>query len=299
MPSSPRLVFLVIRILVDLTGDWVQQIGNFRNADGNDGQRTKTLATISLVLGILYITICAIEAFGVAAASMQRLPLIRIYAMLSAVVTVLVAASGLIRVVIHFTGKDDIIAECTNVTKNRDFAYYPFGFWGPSRYQFVDENDARRWCNDAWSHDSWAEIVQLIILLIIAALWTSIAFSYYRQVLDPTSPANVSRVPAPQQWSAHYQPPYNGGNGYGQPYYGQPGYGQPGWGQQGYGAPPGPPPQQHFAPPAGPPPDAGGVKGPDYIGADGHAGGMYDQDDKKPENPFADFDQPSNSNARR
>ena len=133
--------------------------------------------------------------------------------------------------------------------------------------------------------------------LVLAALWTSIAFSYYRQVLDPTSAANVSRVPAPQQWAAHYNPPYDGGNSYGQPYYGQQGYGQPGWGQQGYGAPPGPPPQQHFTPPPGPPPDAAANKLPDYVGADGNAGAMYNHD-KKPDDPFADFE-PTNSNARR
>ncbi|KAL0573538.1 hypothetical protein V5O48_008424 [Marasmius crinis-equi] len=184
--------------------------------------------------------------------------------------------------------KSDIIDNCTNVSQNREFAYYPFGFFGPSRYRFVNADDARRWCNEAWDHDSWAEIVQLIILLILAALWSSIAFSYYRQVLDPTSPANVSRVPAPQQWASHYNPPYSSNNGFNQPYYGQ----------QSYGPPPGPPPQQQFAPPPGPPPNVGGAKSPEYLGADGHAGGMYGQD-KKPDNPFADFEESSSSNTRR
>ncbi|KAI3611947.1 hypothetical protein WG66_016199 [Moniliophthora roreri] len=259
-------------------------------------QQVPKLATISLVLGILYITICAFEVFGVVAASMQRTPLIRIYTLLSAATTLIVAGSGLLRIVVHFTMKTDIISECTNISKNQDVVYYPFGFWGPSRYTFIDEQDARNWCNRAWNHDSWAEIVAFLILLFLAGLFTTVAFSYYRQVLDPTSPANVTRVPARTEvWATHYNPPYSGPyngpyNGQPYPYEQGPYYGQPQYGQ-------GP-----YAPPSGPPPpanrDQDDGKPPGYMGADGAAGAAYA---KEKENPFADFDEPaqgSNMNRR-
>ncbi|KAF9262781.1 hypothetical protein L218DRAFT_1077705 [Marasmius fiardii PR-910] len=261
-------------------------IGNFRNGTSVDGRTTPKLATFSIVLGILYIVICAIEVLGVAAAATRRLPLIKIYAWLSGLVILLVAASGLLRVVVHFTQKNDIISECSTLTEGRDFVYYPFGFFGPSQHTVINEADANRWCQNAWDHDSWAEIVSLLILLVLATLWASIAFSYYRQALDPTSPANVSRVPAPQNWASHYNPPYSNPYG-GQPYYGQPPHGQPA-----YGPPQGPPPQQQYGPPAGP---------PGYVGADGIAGGAYNQNKKELEekdNPFADFDQPTQSGHR-
>ncbi|KAG7096015.1 hypothetical protein E1B28_006698 [Marasmius oreades] len=261
-------------------------IGNFRNGTSNHGQTTAKLATFSTVLGVLYIVICAIEVLGLASAATRRLQLIRIYALLSGVVILLVLASGLLRTVIHFTMKDDIISECTNLTKDDTFVSYPFGFFGPARHSVVDEADANRWCQNAWDHDSWAEIVSLLILLFLSGLWTSIAFSYYRQVLDPTSPANVSRVPAPQDWASHYNPPYSGPYG-GRPYYGQQPYGPPQ-----YVPPPGPP-QQQYGPPPGPPPPPG------YAGGDGVAGGAYKKQLEEKDNPFADFDQPAHSSNQR
>lgn len=121
----------------------------------------------------------------------------------------------------------------------------------------------------------------------MACLFTSMAFAYYRQLLDPTSAANASRAPSNQArmgaYPSHYTPPYNASvpnlpYGYGNhnsgPYTGQP-Y------QPQYGAPAGPPPghDDPFAPPYE-------GKPPGYSG-DGKG---YGQDDKDGKNPFSDFD---------
>lgn len=49
---------------------------------------------------------------------------------------------------------------------------------------------------------------------VFGLLFTAIAFAYYRQVLDPTSPANSSRVPSNRprrdDYPTHYNPPYDG-----------------------------------------------------------------------------------------
>lgn len=261
-------------------------IGGFRSISIDKQEQVPKIATISLVLGILYITITAFEVFGLVAAWTQRTVLVRIYAMLAAATTLIVIGSGLLRIVTHFTLKNDIIGECTNLSKDQNVLFYPFGYWGPTSHTFIDEDDARRWCTNAWDHDSWADIVSLLILIVLSGLMTTIAYSYYRQVLDPTSVVNVQRVPARPAnggWANSYNPPYGGYNGpnlgynapYGaQPYQPYPQYPQP----QGGG----------FAPPPGPPPNM--QKPEEHIGADGNAGATYAN---SKENPFADFDEPA------
>lgn len=108
-----------------------------------------------------------------------------------------------------------------------------------------------------------------------------IAFAYYRQVLDPTSPANARRTPPsaqhnmaaaaqqPPTFPEHYNPPYMA-------------YDAP------FAPPAGPPPGQYsspYGPPQGPPPDFG--KPPMYTaGSDEHLRDIKDDKD----DPFSDFD---------
>ncbi|KAJ7591247.1 hypothetical protein C8J56DRAFT_557847 [Mycena floridula] len=254
-------------------------IGYFRSI-GIARQSSSRLGTFSIILGAFYTGIFVIETFGIFAAVTQRLPLVRAYAMLSIGSALLFAAAGLTRVVVHFIAKTDIINECTGAAEGSTVVTYPFGFFGPSHHDFIDHDDAVNWCTNAWDHDSWADIVGLIISLILAGIFTMVAFAYYRQVLDPSSPANVSRV-APGRFGAppsHYNPPYNAavpnlGYGYSMPYSGGP--------TEGYNV------GNQYAPPPGPPPAAReghDAKPPDYLG--GQAG--YGND--KPDDPFADFE---------
>lgn len=103
-----------------------------------------------------------------------------------------------------------------------------------------------------------------------------IAFSYYRQLLDPTSPANALRAPSNQvrmgAFPAHYTPPYNP---HGAPPPG-PGYPYPVSGQYAH---------EDYVPPYGddgkPPGYGAGAGGPAYA----EKGARDD--------PFADNDGPS------
>lgn len=113
---------------------------------------------------------------------------------------------------------------------------------------------------------------------VLGLLFSSIAFAYYHQALDPTSVANFSRAPSNQVRMDAYPT-----NNYSMPYLG---YGQ---GQPGSFAPPaGPPPGAGvYAPPAGPPPGKG------YGASDlpAYEGGSNDGHDDKKENPFEDFEE--------
>lgn len=280
-------------------------VGNFRASNLDNSAGFQKLATISIVLGALYSAVCAFESFGLFAAASQRLPLIRIYAFLSAFTSVVIVAVGLTRVVVHFTMKNDIITECTSLNENRTTITYPYGFFGPVYHDSLDAQDAQDWCTRSWNHDSWSDVIGMLITLVLAIFFTVIAWSYYRQVLDPNSVANRARAPINNAGNfnnnSHYTPPYNAsvpnlGYGYNMPYAGGPPPGAPGYGQP-YGAYPA------YAPPAGPPPgqtgfDADDAKPPGYTGADGKAGGGYTEDKKEDENPFSDFSSESNRRDR-
>ncbi|KAF8904549.1 hypothetical protein CPB85DRAFT_1317409 [Mucidula mucida] len=273
----------IVMFCASLSALWAltSAIGNFRSISvANDGG-FKSLVTFAIVMGALHLGVFVCEMFGVVAAWTQRLPLIRAYAFLSGFTTLIVVAVGLVRVVVHFTLKNDIIKECTDFATNKDVYYYPFGFWGPVSHETIDTEEAQDWCNDSWNHDSWADIVALLITLVLAGLFTVVAFSYYRQALDPAS----ARVPAAnshpaQHYNPAYQAPYNAsvptmGYDYNQGYMGAGGY----------------------APPQGPPPgfthpqfaeDKGDVdaKPPGYEGS----AVAYGADKKDGEDPFADFE---------
>jgi hypothetical protein len=156
-------------------------------------------------------------------------------------------------------------------------------------------------CSGAWSHDSFNEIISLIIVIgkslrerkidlhltiwratVLGALFSVLSFSFYRQVLDPTSPANSMRAPSNQVRMGAYPSRYN-----------MPedaptlGYDYP----SKYAPPPGVPParDEGFVPPYE------GDRLPGYGAGVGLAGdakkGGYDTDGK--DDPFSDFDGPS------
>ena len=150
-------------------------------------------------------------------------------------------------------------------------------------------------CNDAWSHDSFSEIAWFIVVAILGFLFSSITFAYYRQLIDPTSPANQARAPSAQARAAaaggaypppHYNPPYaSGGVDVGGSV-----------GNLGYAPPPGPPP----------PGAASSVYVPEYdpaklpaYGESNESGDLGLERDKKDADPFADFDRVSEGHAGR
>lgn len=101
---------------------------------------------------------------------------------------------------------------------------------------------------------------------VLCLLFTSAAFAYYRQVIDPMSPANAMRAPSNQARMDLFPPHYN------RPY--DPEY------------------QPTYAPPLGAPPSD--AKPPDYSYAGGeYLGHGFEKDDKKEDDPFSEYEGPS------
>ena len=152
-------------------------------------------------------------------------------------------------------------------------------------------------CRDSWDHDSWALIVGFLILsgklsflsfalssvshvktpTVLAVFFSVIAFSYWRQLLDPRSSANASRAPSAQVRSggfpSHYTPAYNNNYDLSVPNLPYQTYAE----NQGYGF-------SERDDPFAPPYDADG-KPPGYVGS-GTAGDF--KGDGKSSDPFAD-----------
>ncbi|KAJ2916228.1 hypothetical protein MD484_g4191, partial [Candolleomyces efflorescens] len=261
----------VVLAVAFLGGIWslFAAIGFYRNVPYYNRQGASSLAIISIILGSIYTLVCAIEAFGLYAAATQRLGPVRIFAWLQGLAFVLVAGIGLTRVIIHFTMKNTIINSCINAVDGGTYVYS--GFWGPITSGRIDTITATNWCNRSWDRGSWSEIIAFLATAFLAALFASVAFGFYRQLLDPSSVANAWRAPVrTDAFPSHYAPPYSAGQPYPPPHHapytpaGAPPYG-------GY--------QNQWAPPAGPPPDEN--KPPGYEGW-GYGAGATDNKD-----PFA------------
>ncbi|KAJ3573097.1 hypothetical protein NP233_g2642 [Leucocoprinus birnbaumii] len=246
-------------------------IGYFRNASLQDLGRFPKLRITYIVLGALYMAAAIIELLGLTAAGTQRIPLIRAYAYASGLSILIIAGAGLLEVVTHFTLKNDIISMCQSLITGDTIVY--FGFWGPITSDEIDPSEASNLCNRYWDRDSWQDIIAFIVTTLIAMFFSSCAFAYLRQMLDPSSPANAARAPSHAHrmgdYPSHYNPAYNAG-------YGGPGY----YGQQppptyGYG-------NDAFVPPYEPKPG--------YTPPEGKVG--YSEDTK---DPFADQHESSSS----
>ncbi|KAI0697624.1 hypothetical protein C8T65DRAFT_661804 [Cerioporus squamosus] len=245
----------------------VTQIPSFQdiNEDKENGQ--PKFAVFDIVFGVIYTAACVIEVFGVIAAATQRLALIRIYAILSTVASVLVVGAGFLRVVIHFAFKNGLLDECEKVTQGEGVEFR-FGIWGPHVKDKLNHDEAVEFCSNAWSRDSLNEIIFLIFEILFSIFFTIISWAYYHQARDPTSAANVQRAPAgPGAFPEHYNRPYDA-EGY------VPTYANPNAG----------PYQPSYAPPPGRLPRTWDRDFKDN-----------DSEVTKFDDPFADFDGPSKS----
>ncbi|CAA7263320.1 unnamed protein product [Cyclocybe aegerita] len=266
--TSLRPVVITVAVL---GGIWslFSGIGFFRNAPIYSDNGSSKLSLLSIIVGVLYMVVMGIEIFGIFAASTQKLVFVRIYAYLAGLVVLIIAAVGLVRVVVHFTLKDDILNVCTNATTGDTIIYT--GIFGPIRGGVLDAQEAAAWCKRSYDRDSWSEIVAFLITTVLAMMFAVVAFNYLRQVLDPTSPVNNAREPQRfgSAFPSHYNPPYNPNMPYGGQYGGAPGY------YQSYPAPAGPPPHQSTD--AFVPPYPG--KPPGFVGGDDTKDGYQKHDD--------------------
>jgi len=169
------------------------------------------LVPFDIALGAVYMAVAAIELFGIFGAIRQSLPIIRIYAMLSLVAAAMAFGAEVLRLVVHFKFKGEIINACIADVNSLDV-------------QRDSDFSATDYCNDSFSHATFSDIAWLVVSLILSLIFASLAFSYYHQLLDPTSGVARSRPAADNvpldtfrnygqygEYAAGSSLPYNGG----------------------------------------------------------------------------------------
>jgi hypothetical protein len=248
-----------------LTSIWALAwtVSSFKALQLDENDNFPKLTPLAIAQGVMYAVALCFQLVGVTAAVMQRFTLIKMYAFLSALSALLFIGIGFMRVITHFTFKSDLITECEIAAQNGTIGSV-FGIWGTSPDSSLDPAEAVSYCNDQWNRDSWTEIVVLLIMIVLGLLFTSIAFAYFRQMVDPASPVNASRAPSNQvrmdDYPTHYNQPYD---------------------TTAY--------VPAYSPPEGPPPFDG--KPPDYKRGSYLSYG--DSKDAKEDDPFSDYDGPS------
>jgi len=200
----------IVLLVATISAIWAlfSAINSFQDLNIAQSQAVPKLAPVSIALGVLYLVGTLIEGFGVFSAFTQRLALVRLYAWGSVLAVLIAIGSSLLRTIMHFTLKNDLIRECTDVATGLRVTY-SYGIWGPRTSRTLTPAEAANWCNSAWSHDSFTEIITFLIMGFLSILFASIAFGYYRQLLDPTSPANFLRAPSNQVRMGLYPAPYS------------------------------------------------------------------------------------------
>jgi len=281
--ASLRPVVLTLAII---TAVWtlLWSIDLFEEISLDKEHGTPRLVAFAIVLGTLYASVALISIIGIIAAAAQRLALARIFAWLSLIASLVVVAAGFVRVITHFILKHDLINECTAIV-SQDGITFRFGIWNPPVHDDLNPADAASFCSSAWSHDSSSEIISLILEMILAAFFVSIAWAYYRQLSDPISTRTKVKTPGHLEadFPSHYTPSYLGYDS---------NVNVAGGGERSYSPPAGPPPgfDQH---------DRDLDLGHDDIKPPGYSMGEYDgyakdiKDGK--DDPFSDFERAGSS----
>jgi len=205
-------------------------ISSFKDISNDRGNSLPDFVPFDIVLGALFCAAAVIEIAGIAAATMQRLAFVRLYAYGTVVAALLVTAAQIMGIALDFKFKGKLLDLCTKANTGESVVEFD-GWWGATR-QTLSAKGAADFCNSRFTRDMVANFAWLIVTAILAALFTSVVFSFYRQLLDP----NFSRAPSSQirmqAFAAHppnapYGAEYAPGQQYGAPRYGEPEYAPP------------------------------------------------------------------------
>jgi len=154
---------------------------------GDDQKTVPAFVKFDIVLGVMYSVAAVIEAYGVFAAITNKIPLVRIYAMLSFFVVALVTAIEVMRLVLHFTFKKTLIDNCVNDIRGLTVTQSDGGFFNPhTTTNTISDSEATNDCNHAWSNGIFQDVAWLLVAAIAGFVFATVNYAYYRQLIDPS-----------------------------------------------------------------------------------------------------------------
>ncbi|KAL8276624.1 hypothetical protein RQP46_010973 [Phenoliferia psychrophenolica] len=217
------------------------------------GTTASSVKTMDIVMAALWLFAGAVELYGFGACWTQRITLVRYYFYAAGCAAIAVTVAALMRLIVHFTSKSDIIASCATEQ-----------FASNDGFNDITMAQAQSVCSSAWNNGTWWDIALLIISGLVAFFFASLAASYLHQLLNPSTLRQQTANLAPSSQYAYPLAPYQGPPGGFVPPYSGP----------------------QFAPPPGAPPGYGGPP-PQWEGEDGYG------KEKEEHNPFADATTPT------
>lgn len=146
----------------------------------NDKYISHTIGTFDIIIGALYMGLLILELFGLFAAFKQSAPLVRIYSLLGVAGILCVMTAEMLRVIIHFKYKHQIIDTCiTDVTTTDDaICNGPFCSHGP-----LSQKDGKDWCNSHYNRDSFGDIAWFLVASFFSGLFNVFSWGYLHQLL--------------------------------------------------------------------------------------------------------------------
>ncbi|KAK4058283.1 hypothetical protein OIO90_000440 [Microbotryomycetes sp. JL221] len=142
----------------------------------NETDTSTKLETVYLVMAILYFCVAASEVFGIGAAYKQSIRLVRYYFYAQCTSAVVVTAAEVLRIVVHFTDKSAILDACQAGEKQDQQ-----GSNDP-----LSDNDIADYCNWVWRRSTYWDFGLLILSLLFAFLFASLAGAYLHQLMNPS-----------------------------------------------------------------------------------------------------------------
>ncbi|KWU43358.1 hypothetical protein RHOSPDRAFT_19710 [Rhodotorula sp. JG-1b] len=175
LPSTTRRTNLrnVVLVIAFFSAIWALIVGASYIRSRNRDSLPATLELPYLVLAILYFVCTAIEIFGVAAAYRASVPLVRAYFWAAATSAVIVSACEVVRTVLHFTKRGEIVAACID-SYSTDVARGTYS-----------SSDVSSFCNDSWHNSSYVDIAILVFTFFISIFFASVAASFLHQLQHP------------------------------------------------------------------------------------------------------------------
>ena len=180
--TSVRAMLNCCTLRLQLSLIWLvwTSVGYLRSI-GDTGETAK-LRLFDILLGALLLALAAVEAFGLFAVSTVKLPLLRTYAWLASVGAVVMLGVEILRLVLHFVLKSDLIGQCVTVnapyydgTGSTDSAFSGSRSFGTAA-------DLQNDCNSAWTRGIYVDIAWYGDGLAEAALTDQAAAGQFRRL---------------------------------------------------------------------------------------------------------------------
>jgi len=167
---------------------------------GNDGKINSRLSTFDLIFGIIFAILTTFELFGFIAAWRQQESLMRVYSLLSVISVLVIVAVQVLSIVVDFTFKNDLIAECIKEVTSSN-SRECFGYWCTNKPKNL--NDGTNYCHHQWTKIILGDFVWFFIALFCSTLFSYMAFAYLHELRNIGRPVNPQRY-AMQDYPTHY-----------------------------------------------------------------------------------------------